>query len=601
MSEEGEGFLRPSQKEEKSSSSGCSHSPHASRCCVAVGVFGFVFVVLGIVVVLFGKDVLEAKILQSMALVDGTDRYASWLRPPVQPHLSGYAFHVTNPDEVLRGAKPIVVEKGPYVYRSTTVKDSDQNVVFNDEEGTLKYRMRKFYQYVPELSGAGLDPEKDTITVPNIPFWTGMNKLKGKTGIAASIGLSIVTSTGRGTPFVNVSFDGLLWGYDDELPCLKLDKPKDCKSESDSVFSDDSEDDWGNEDDWGDDWGRKRRKRSTANDQDEWKNIEKNPNSEYAGLAKPKAEFVDCKCQWGLFRDRNVTMREPIEIFTGASDLRLKGVVKQFNDRETLGWWKAGSVCDAVKGQDSSTLPPGLSKTDKLDIFISLMCRGLEMEFEKEMVHANIKSLRYIPTKNSFNSHDDPDPLKANPENECFCLKDENFKCFKSGVLNMEPCKRDTGAPLALSFPHFYNADPSFTENVLGLQPEKEKHQFYLDVMPEFGFPLAIRPRFQLNIVIGNYVMPEYDVISQMREEIVLPFLWAQDGFDEPSAAMADAIKFGLSAPDKIPLMLSGLLFLFGAILLLVSLGFLIWKRRWNSQSRKVEEPAILMMSTTKA
>lgn len=32
-------------------------------------------------------------------------------------------------------------------------------------------------------------------------------------------------------------------------------------------------------------------------------------------------------------------------------------------------------------------------------------------------------------------------------------------------------------------------------EAVLGLSPEQEKHQFFMDISPEFGFPLAIRPR----------------------------------------------------------------------------------------------------------
>ena len=37
---------------------------------------------------------------------------------------------------------------------------------------------------------------------------------------------------------------------------------------------------------------------------------------------------------------------------------------------------------------------------------------------------------------------------------------------------------------------------------VEGLAPDKERHQFYVAGLPEFGFPLAIRPRFQLNAVI---------------------------------------------------------------------------------------------------
>ena len=40
----------------------------------------------------------------------------------------------------------------------------------------------------------------------------------------------------------------------------------------------------------------------------------------------------------------------------------------------------------------------------------------------------------------------------------------------------MAPCKRapdmEMGAPIALSFPHFYQADPSFREAVGGLNPK---------------------------------------------------------------------------------------------------------------------------------
>ena len=35
-----------------------------------------------------------------------------------------------------------------------------------------------------------------------------------------------------------------------------------------------------------------------------------------------------------------------------------------------------------------------------------------------------------------------------------------------------------------------------------GLKPDKEKHEFYVDISPKFGFPLAIRPKFQLNAII---------------------------------------------------------------------------------------------------
>ena len=79
----------------------------------------------------------------------------------------------------------------------------------------------------------------------------------------------------------------------------------------------------------------------------------------------------------------------------------------------------------------------------------------------------------------------------------------------------MAPCKVTSdlpkGAPIALSFPHFYQADPSYVEAVVGLKPNKSLHQFYMDVEPTLGFPLAIRPRFQLNVVIRND--PDIDII----------------------------------------------------------------------------------------
>lgn len=39
-------------------------------------------------------------------------------------------------------------------------------------------------------------------------------------------------------------------------------------------------------------------------------------------------------------------------------------------------------------------------------------------------------------------------------------------------------------APLFLSHPHFYNADPVLAEAVLGLHPNQEEHSLFLDIHP---------------------------------------------------------------------------------------------------------------------
>ncbi len=197
----------------------------------------------------------------------------------------------------------------------------------------------------------------------------------------------------------------------------------------------------------------------------------------------------------------------------------------------------------------------------------------------QETEHAGIRTLRFIPPPNALGSHKDLNPVRKNEDNRCYCMEEQNFKCFKSGVLNMEPCKRDLMAPLALSMPHFYQAHPSFLEAVEGLSPEKAKHEFFMDVVPEFGFPLAIRPRFQLNVVIGSGVDPGWEAVQDMSEELVLPFLWAQDGFDEPSQEMAEDIQFGLEASEQIPLLAAVVCFALGGILLLFCIGYTIWRK----------------------
>jgi len=79
--------------------------------------------------------------------------------------------------------------------------------------------------------------------------------------------------------------------------------------------------------------------------------------------------------------------------------------------------------------------------------------------------------------------------------------------------------------------------------------------------------------------------MPDVPSITKIPNDLVLPFLWAQDGFDEPSEKMAKAIKFGVAAPEKLPLLGSVVFFVIGAILLLICLAYFFWVRRSASHT----------------
>ena len=91
--------------------------------------------------------------------------------------------------------------------------------------------------------------------------------------------------------------------------------------------------------------------------------------------------------------------------------------------------------------------------------------------------------------------------------------------------------------------------------------------------------PIELPPRFQLNMVVGRHIDPTWDVIKDMTDEIVLPFLWAQDGFEEPSDEMRDAIKFGENAAAILTVAGAVMFFVIGALCLLVSMAFFCWSR----------------------
>lgn len=38
------------------------------------------------------------------------------------------------------------------------------------------------------------------------------------------------------------------------------------------------------------------------------------------------------------------------------------------------------------------------------------------------------------------------------------------------------------GAPIVMSFPHYYKADPVMLETIDGLHPKRENHEFYIDI-----------------------------------------------------------------------------------------------------------------------
>lgn len=84
----------------------------------------------------------------------------------------------------------------------------------------------------------------------------------------------------------------------------------------------------------------------------------------------------------------------------------------------------------------------------------------------KKTLH-DVTGVHFIGTAETF------DNGTKYPENRCYC---KNNTCEKpSGVRDVSDCVH---GPIYLSFPHFYLADDSYRENLNGMNPASEKHQF---------------------------------------------------------------------------------------------------------------------------
>lgn len=93
---------------------------------------------------------------------------------------------------------------------------------------------------------------------------------------------------------------------------------------------------------------------------------------------------------------------------------------------------------------------------------------------------------------------------------------------FPSGVFDISRCK--FGVPIVISAPHFLNGDPYYRSVVLGLTPDAEKHQFYMDLEPSTGTTVGLAARVQINFAINKGPGFRYRNIPN----IVYPVLWQE-------------------------------------------------------------------------
>ncbi|XP_037960821.1 protein peste-like [Teleopsis dalmanni] len=175
-------------------------------------------------------------------------------------------------------------------------------------------------------------------------------------------------------------------------------------------------------------------------------------------------------------------------VHTGADDITKVGQIHNWKFKSTTEFLP--DKCSQIYGSPGEIQPSNLKEGDTLNLFLPDLCRPIPMEYSETVEVEGVRGFKYIAGLKAV------DNGTLYPGNECYC----NGECVPSGVVNITACWFD--APIFLSYPHFYNADPYFENLIEGMKPDKEKHEFFLVIDPVTGLALDVGGRLQLNILV---------------------------------------------------------------------------------------------------
>ncbi|XP_067618384.1 lysosome membrane protein 2 isoform X2 [Eurosta solidaginis] len=457
-------------------------------------------------------DPLQILVDNQLTLKPGTILYNLWLNPPLEVFISVFMFNVTNVDAFMSGhdAKLKVVETGPYVYQEVL---ENQDVLFNDNN-TITYTPKRTVRFVRERSIG--DPMDDMIFAPNIPYM-GVMSAAADYSVFTSMAINVLMKKFDSKPMLKLTVHDYLWGYEDPLVHL-------ASKIVPGII----------------DFQRFGLMERMFNEGHNVVTI-KLPDK-----LKPSVEASDELA--GNVLDREFS----IDNWNGKTGF------KNWDYNENRN--KSKTPCNTLRGTYDGTLfPRNIHKGETFRVYRKAFCRSLPIQYSHPEAVNGFDGYKFKLKANAFDSD------LEDEETSCFC---KNKHCLQKGLGSIAPCYYNI--PLAVSFPHFFNGEPSLLENIEGLKPDKKRHGTDIIIQPQLGIPMRVRSRFQINLLIGN-VKHNRDV--SLFKNMALPIFWIEMGVEDltPGVKMLLILLFrvlpGIQLVLVITLMAIGLYLVSSALL----------------------------------
>ncbi|KAM4827124.1 scavenger receptor class B member 1 isoform 1-T1 [Thomomys bottae] len=422
----------------------------ARWAAAALGVLGLLCAVLGAVMIALVPSLIEQQVVKNVRINPQSLSFSMWKEIPVPFYLSVYFFEVINPNEILKGEKPLVQERGPYVYREFRHK---VNITFNPND-TVSFREHRRFQFQPDRSRGS---ESDYIVLPNILVLSAAMMMEHQSS-SLKLLLTLAFSTFGERAFMNRTVGEVMWGYEDPLVNL---------------------------------------------------------------INKYFPDAFPFKGKFGLFSQMNNSDSGVFTVFTGMQNFSRIHLVDKWNGLSKVSYWHSEG-CNMINGTSGQMWPPFMTPESSLEFYSPEACRSMKLIYKEQGVFEGIPTYRFVAPKTLFANG------SVYPPNEGFC------PCLESGIQNVSTCRFN--APMFLSHPHFYNADPVLAEAVLGLHPNPEEHSLFLDIHPVTGIPMNCSVKLQLSL----YIKAIRGIGQTGKiEPVVLPLLW----FGESGAMEGEPLR----------------------------------------------------------
>lgn len=276
---------------------------------------------------------------------------------------------------------------------------------------------------------------------------------------------------------------------------------------------------------------------------------------------------------FGLMWKKNGTHEGEFVFHTGEQNYLDYGKIDTWNGLREMSWWSSNQS-NMINGTDGAVFHPLINRNELLYIFAADLCRSIHLAYVEDVEVKGIQAYRFAPPNDVLMNP------KNNPTNAGFCVPAGD--CLGTGVLKVSVCRE--GAPIVVSFPHFYQADPAYINAIDGLNPNKEEHETYLDLQPTTGVPIRACKRAQLNIILKRVQgFPKTKNIT----ETIFPIMFVNETatIDDESAGQMRSLLLIVTLVSNFPVLIVGL----GIILLLVFLVLFCRNRQKKNEVKRID------------